>query len=178
MPSWSETARELTEPIPEMADSLKTELQELSDIKCVHFEALTKRMGPKGNQPKSVDCMGTSKKRTYLIEFKPLPSEGGEEIPRSLALKAMESLAVYRRFLSHEYGNREVGLMVVTQNPRTEIMGACTPKASASMMRDLHRYCKRDANGDVMFFDTVEMLGCKEFVRIAGKRFRHEDCPA
>ena len=66
MPSWFETAKELTEPIPEMADSLKTELQELSDIKCVHFEALTKRMGPKGNQPKSVDCMGTSKIESNL----------------------------------------------------------------------------------------------------------------
>lgn len=128
--------------------------------------------GPKGSQPKSVDCMGASRKRAYLIEFKPLPSKGGGDIPGSLALKALESLAIYRRFLSHEYGDREVGLIIVTQNPRTEIMGASAPKASASMMPNLYRYCRRDVNGDVMFFDTVEMLGCREFVRIAEKRFR------
>lgn len=42
MAGWGETARDLVKPIPEMADDLKDDLSELSDVEAIHFEELVK----------------------------------------------------------------------------------------------------------------------------------------
>lgn len=104
MAGWGETARGLVKPIPEMADDLKEDLIELSDVDAIHFEELVKVKGPRGYTPKCVDCMARHGGHMYLIEFRPLPGRGGEDIPGSLASKAVESAHIYGRFLTGERG--------------------------------------------------------------------------
>lgn len=67
-----------------MADSLSTGFCDASDVKCIHFKDLVKKMGPKGYTPKCVDSMAVSGNRAYLIEFKPIPGTGGDDMSDSL----------------------------------------------------------------------------------------------
>lgn len=168
---WAETARMLVRPIPEMADELAKDLEGLSDICCVHFEKVAETEAPRGNAPKCVDCMARSGKRVYLIEFKPLPSEGGGDIPGSLALKALESAFIYRNFLSDEFGDLNLGFVLVVQDHRPGMVSVFRRRAGMDAGFELARYAKRDRSGRIMFYDTVEMMGCEEFVRVARKRF-------
>ena len=85
MTTWAEESGRLFKPIPDMADDLSEDLSELSDVSCIHFEELVRFMTRrKGSTPKTVDCMAVSDKKVYLVEFKPLPGEGGEDIPGAL----------------------------------------------------------------------------------------------
>lgn len=173
MAGWGETARGLVKPISEMADNLKDDLSELSDVEAIHFEELVKVKGPSGNTPKCVDCMAQYKSRMYMIEFKPLPCQGDDVIRESLALKAVESAHIYGRFLKEEFGDLDLGFILVTQDHRQGIVETFRRRAGMDSSGDLARYSKRDEDGNIMFYDMVEMYGCDDFVRIAEKRFRH-----
>ena len=171
MAGWGETARGLVKPIPEMADDLKEDLIELSDVDAIHFEELVKVKGPRGYTPKCVDCMTRHRGHMYLIEFKPLPGRGGEDIPGSLALKAVESAHIYGRFLTGEFGDLDLVFVLVTQDHRAGIVGTFQRSAGKDGVEDLRRYSKRDEDGNIIFYDTVEMYGCDDFVKIARSRF-------
>ena len=175
MPSWSDLSAELIKPIPEMADSLSTELCDASDVKCIHFEDLVKEMGPKGYTPKCVDSMAVSGNRAYLIEFKPIPGTGGDDISDSLVLKALESAVIYLRFLHPRYGCKSLGMIIVTQDHRQEFAKAVAKKAGLHPGSTLDRYRKHDVNNDELFFDTVELMNCEQFIRFAHKHLMSSD---
>lgn len=172
---WGDTARGLVKPIPETADSLAGDLQDLSDVDCIHFEKVVETEGPRGYSPKCVDCIARSGKKMYMIEFKPLPHCGGDDIRGSLALKVIESAYLYRRFLSQEFGDLDLGFILVVQDHREEIRSVYERRAGMDPMSDMARYSKRDRSGDVMFYDSVEMMGCNDFMRIARKRFSRKN---
>lgn len=169
MTSWSELSEELVKPIPDMADSLSCELETISDIKCIHFEKLVEKMGPKGFTPKCVDSMVASGKTVYLIEFKPIPQTGGNDISDSITLKALESAIIYLRFLSHRYNSKRLGMIIVTQDHRQEYAKAISEKAGLGPHSNLDRYKKHDMNNDTMFYDSIELMACEEFIEFARK---------
>lgn len=163
MDPWVDNARDLVRPVNEVADSLNKELEELSDLHCIHFEELVRRMCRPGFQPKCVDCIVRTRKEVFLVEFKPIPTKGGHDISRNLDLKAVESLILYRRHLAEELGDSEPGLILVTQDGYLAIRDSIDPRSRHT----LERYRKRDINGKVMFYDSVRELGSRQFVKFA-----------
>ncbi len=168
---WVETAQNLRKPIPETADSLRESLSELSDVMCIHFEELVAKRVSNDHLPKCVDCMARHRQRMYLIEFKPLPSEDAHDIPESLSMKVLESAMVYRRFLAEDFGDLELGFILVVQDRRAEYVSSLQRRAGLDSSGKLSRYGKRDIDGNVMFYGTMEMFGVGDFIRIAKNRF-------
>ena len=172
MTTWAEESGRLFKPIPDMADDLSEDLSELSDVSCVHFEELVRFMTKrKGSTPKTVDCMAVSDKNVYLVEFKPLPGEGGGDIPGSIYKKAMSSAMLYRRFLAKEHPGKGVVFMLVTQDMRQAYASALSGRAGISPIAELENYRVRDINGEAMFFDEIEIKECRDFVKLAHRRF-------
>lgn len=172
MTTWIEESKKLLKPIPDMADDLSDDLSELSDVECIHFEELVHLMTKrKGRTPKTVDCMAVSGRNVYLVEFKPLPMRGGEDIPGSIYRKAMSSAMLYRRFLSGEHPGKGVVFLLVTQDMRQAYASALSGRAGISPIAELENYRVRDINGDAMFFDAIEVRGCRDFVKLAHTKF-------
>ena len=77
----------------------------------------------------------------------------------------------YRRFLAEEHPGKGVVFMLVTQDMRQAYASALSGRAGISPIAELENYRVRDINGEAMFFDEIEIKGCRDFVKLAHRRF-------
>lgn len=184
---WIDEINRHLKTAPEMADSMRDEISDTSDIRGWSMDGIVRDMFKGHMTPSSVDSIFMDKKGSMVfLEFKSMGAAEEddsetepkaeykedvlEQIKLRLQLKAAETAHIHSQYLCHldPFIGRKTKFVLVTDNPRLNMTGSVGRRVKKSNATGfLEKYETKGPDGHPLFYSRVTTVYVKEFSEYA-----------